>query len=609
MRSVFLQTAARQPLALVCAMVILPAVCAVTDGDFSLSVRADLSSVTNAETLYEASGSFTLKVREAGVDPGLADYDRMLGNYLNWRLPDGRCPVIEAVVTDARRSIHPYYEKEFRGCRVGIPLALVKGGLGDVPVCISCTKTAWRIRIGDIEDEDFLVAPMKPLVAADANIRSDRVKSAAFGPADDRSEPVSRPVSDPIQYWTSGGFNTWVGDVVVANWRDRFHVFYLKDRRHHRSKGGSGGHYFAHVSSPDLVHWDEHPTVTPIEDHWFTCGTGTPFEFGGKFCLAYGVHSTRFVPRARTTEPRMLEELSRTGVMPSYRFAGTDLVPLGSTWAESMDGFVFRPSGIVFHTTQNPAITADPDGSLRLTTGFSEDTGVGGFWGSNGMAGWTKLPGEPPLKGDCPCPFEWNGRNYLLQGFRGYARQKGNGEWETLRGSDVYDGLNVPMVAPWKGGRRLLVGWVRHFYGWGGWLCFRELVQRPDGSLGTKWVPEIVPPSPIREFRLRAGEPFRLRFSGSAGALVELFVNPRDDEAAFADVRPDGTLDEPGDPPIGHSFRVTGIRGLDRDYAVRLVVHYDRKADATLLDAEIAGDRTIVCRRPGMYSPYDSLSM
>ena len=47
-------------------------------------------------------------------------------------------------------------------------------------------------------------------------------------------------------------------------------------------------------------------------------------------------------------------------------------------------------------------------------------------------------------------------------------------------------------MAPFAGGRRLTAGWIGHA-GWGGDLLFRELVQFPDGRLGTKFVPEMLP--------------------------------------------------------------------------------------------------------------------
>ena len=579
------------------------------DGGFSAVFRIDLDGISGYEELYSAPGSWKLVLRDAGEDKDLARYDEWLGNYLNFRLPNGKATILDAIAPDVPHSIHGYYHDVPNGCRVGVPLGALKDPTGVHEVRVTFAKTRWQMRVDDVVvDEDGLVAPMRLPVEAEAKALSPRVKSVTLAmpaPADALgAEPDARLVTEPIQYWTAGGFNTWVGDVVVANWKGRFHVFYLKDRRHHRGKGGSGGHYFAHISSDDLVHWMEHPVVTPLDEYWFTCGTGTPFVFDGKFCLAYGIHSTRFVKRERTTEPAMLAELAKTGVMPAVKFAGTDLIPLGCTWAESDDGIRFRPSGIVFHTTQNPAIENLPDGTMRLTTGYGGDTGAKGFWASDRMTGWRQIPGRSPLAGDCPCPFEWNGLEYLLQGFGGYAMKKADGSgYDSLRGSDIYDGSNVPMVAPWKGGRRLMVAWVRHFYGWGGWLLFRELVQREDGSLGTKWVPEIAPPTPPMEFSGVAGQPFRKRFEKVGGGRpLEFGIDPSHGSAYFADVLADGKLEKFGDRALCQSLDVTGIRGLDRDYRVRIVAHYDRKANATVFDAEIAGNRTIVCRRPGRFT-------
>lgn len=45
-----------------------------------------------------------------------------------------------------------------------------------------------------------------------------------------------------------------------------------------------------------------------------------------------------------------------------------------------------------------------------------------------------------------------------------------------------------------------------------------------------------------------------------------------------------------------------GVRGLDADYEVKVVAYYDAKADATLFDAEVAGQRTLICRREGRFT-------
>jgi len=127
-----------------------------------------------------------------------------------------------------------------------------------------------------------------------------------------------RPIARSVQYWTPGDHNAWVGDVALGFHKGRFHVFYLYDRRHHASKAGAAGHCFAHISSADLVHWDEHPHAVPIENWWETLGTGTPFEYDGKLYLAYGLHTSRC-----TKDPKY---------------------PIGATYAVSEDGIHFTKS-------------------------------------------------------------------------------------------------------------------------------------------------------------------------------------------------------------------------------------------------------------------------
>ena len=588
-------------------LLVLGAVAA--EPDFTLDLKLDLSSVKGEELLYDG-GSYRVLVREAGKNAELEEYDRHYGNYLRFPLADGTCPIVEAVVPDAAAPYNEEYARPWRdshrGCRVGVPLGALPQRQGLHDIRLTWRKTSLTLSAdGKATDVDYLVQPLPR-----ASVRkavSPRVKSCRTGPAQAEPEADSKPIDRPIQYWTGTGFNTWVGDVVVRTWRNRLHLFYLLDRRHHRSKGGAGGHFFAHISSDDLVHWSEHPTVTPIEKYWFTCGTGTPFEYEGKLCLAYGVHSTRFVPREQTTEPQMLEELKRTGVMPSYRFEETGRIPLGSTWASTSDGIHFEHSGIVFHTTQNPAIECLADGSMRLTTGFWGDTGVGGVWKSRTMDGWTKTDMVSPLKGDCPCPFTWNGWHYLLQGFTGFASARNGEELVPRPQTDFYDGVSVPMVASWSGNRRILAGWCRYSYkrGWGGWLVFRELVQRDDGSLGTRFVPEIPMPSPVRKVACAGGKDLRLDFHpvSGGGCPVAFVVNPATGSAFLTDILEDGSLAKPktNNLSLTGSLRVTNVRGLGSRYEVRHVVHYDKKGDSTVFDFEIAGNRTLIACRLGKY--------
>ena len=54
-------------------------------------------------------------------------------------------------------------------------------------------------------------------------------------------------------------------------------------------------------------------------------------------------------------------------------------------------------------------------------------------------------------------------------------------------------------------------------------------------------------------------------------------------------------------PHKAENFKIGGLRCIDGAYEVKLVVWYDRKADATIFDAEIGGERTMICRRAGKF--------
>ncbi|MCD7930444.1 MAG: hypothetical protein LUH15_03275 [Tannerellaceae bacterium] len=50
----------------------------------------------------------------------------------------------------------------------------------------------------------------------------------------------------------------------------------------------------------------------------------------------------------------------------------------------------------------------------------------------------------------------------------------------------------VPDITEISDGRFLMAGWVT-LVNWGGTLNIHELIQCPDGRIGTKWMEEIIP--------------------------------------------------------------------------------------------------------------------
>ena len=588
---------------------------AATAKGWTLTFAFDADGLDRATRLFEIPGLMRAEFRFAGTVPLKNELDDRFGNYLNFPTADGRIPVIEASIPGQST--------------IGVPLGWLKNPKGTHEVTIRRGADAqWFIKVDEGYDEDGLRAKEWSWPEnAQARIYSDRVKGlAAKTPAVPRpTAPDSRPITRPIQFWTPDGHNTWVGDVVVGVYRDRFHIFYLYDRRHHASKGGTGGHYFEHLSSPDLAHWFEHPTAIGIDEWWQTLGTGTPFVWNGKFCLAYGLHTTRFMKSEETTEPYLKKYFQEHGDTGVFDFGAIPGYPLGGAYAESEDGIHFTRAKRLIHPAQNPTVFNRPDGKLGFVNSYG---GIHGIYVSDSDPwGWKLEDDKIPIGGDCPCEFEWNGHHYLIQGFTHMAYNPDGkpGHWTnwTQTGDDVYDGMCVPMVAPWKGNRRIIAGWIVHPRGWGGWLAIHELVQYPDGKLGTKWLDEIPAPGEVHRYEGRPGETLERRFACGEQAL-SFRVDAALGRAQFANVRPDGSVPRMntnaereragnneelrklnGPPGSADEYAIERIRGLDRPYAVRLAAYYDAKAGVTLFDAEIAGQRTMICKRRGRFTPVE----
>ena len=170
-------------LSVLCAGLALPG--ATTD-DFTVRCKTDLSGAAADEPLYEV-GPLRLAFRMAGKDEGLRKYDMSFGNYLNFPLPDGSCPVIEATMY---------------GLRVGIPLGFLKRRDGVHDVRLFCAKSHLTIEVeGHFDDDMFRLPTVKADLSAPKAL-SSRVKSAEVAVLAGAPGGVnfSRPVDKSIQY-------------------------------------------------------------------------------------------------------------------------------------------------------------------------------------------------------------------------------------------------------------------------------------------------------------------------------------------------------------------------------------------------------------------------
>lgn len=579
-------------------------------GGWRVAFSFSAEGLAKEETLFEYPGVMKAVLRFAGTDAALRGQDVKRGNYLNFPLPDGRVPVIE--LTRAGSAVP-----------LGVPLAVLEHPLGSHRVEARLgTDAMFSLLVDGVGyDEDGVRDKLVPTpVGAVATAVSPRVSGLELStPAGAPlvAEPYTKRITRSIQFWTPDGHNAWVGDVVVGMFKERFHIFYLLDRRHHSSKGGTGGHYFAHLSSADLVSWDDHGKTIPNDAWWKTQGTGTPFVRDGKFHLAYGLHTSRLTKE--TCSAAYWQDFKTNGTMRTFKFGELPGYPAGATTASSADGIHFTPTETLIHPSENPTVYTRSDGRLGLVSSYGVAWDQRGLYVSDSIGDWTLFDRNVPFLGDCPCFFDWHGRHYLLQGFTRMAynadgRVGGWTDWSQT-GDDIYDGLSVPMVAAWPGNRRILAAWLSHPQGWGGWLVLRELVWNDDGTLGLKWLPEVTPPGDIYEYAGSAGHDLVVRIPRQDGGKeLEFRVEAATGRAQFADAevgakaarqKTQAELNREGDkggmisPSKG--FAIQNVRGLDRPYRVRLNVYRDAKSGCTIFDAEVAGRRTLVCYREGRY--------
>ena len=423
-----------------------------------------------------------------------------------------------------------------------------------------------------------------------------------------------------IQYWTPDFFNGWVGDVVSCYHKGRYHIFYLFDRRHHGGKFGRGGHWFEHLSTADFKTWTEHEAALPITDQWMTYGTGTAFTRNDSLLITYGFHTSRFYPLDKTTYQTIKDNADAKGFCEPLKASDLpELYPEGSTWAVSSDGLEpFKPSGVYFHYAENPSVFPDSDSSgLKMYANYMST----GTWTASDINGpWTCVDPDFPPGGDCTFSFTLGDWEYIVGGFHNmwYRRIGEDGEFKDMipEAIDLYNGLSVPTFTVLPDGRCIMAGWTCN-EGWGGNLAIYEVVQRPDGTLGSRWMKEITPAFPkARKFEggaLDRTKDFLLSFNAPAdsvttlrffskslqGIVLEWTIDPKNSRASYvcyvlAGEKPEAQLIREGGHPEWMSTYAVRCDAKGSKASVRMILHNEAKMSGTLIDTEINRDRTML---------------
>lgn len=596
---------------------------------FTVKFTADFKKFDGEKIILEIPNVLSVCLRQANP------LDRGPQNYPAFKMPDGSVPVLEA-----RIVLHSTEHTNWQNMTIGLPLAMLKKPAGEHDIVLNFSGVRWTLYIdGELLDNDFPFGQPQWVDRNPWKLDAGVVRQAAiYFPAikpEQKPAQASKP-SPGIQYWTPVGHNSWVGDVVTAFHKGRYHVFYLYDRRHHQSKFGCGAHYFEHLSTTDFKTWTEHEAATPLEDQWECIGTGTPFVFKNQLHLSYGLHTTRVYPQEMTMLPAQWEFLKTNGFTGSFTRATTPGFPAGSTFSVSEDGVSkFKKSGILFHPCENPSVYIDPTGQLRMMANYRSR----GIWASESVEGrWRCINPDFPPGGDCTFFFHWGRFDYIIGGFKDLWSKPANAPDSAYtdvvrQGLDFYDGSNVPAITEIPGGRFLMAAWIP-IRGWGGPLIMRELVQFPDGRIGSKWMKEATPETKkprtlaarvvetrtfpvenqsfmlvfkVQPSELRKGK-FGLSFLPEHGeqTACELQIRLDDLRAQFGPgslnhFAGDGkSLREGGNPQGVRDYAIENLIGLEQPFTVRVIVKGGDKIGGSLIDAEIAGTRTMISYRPDL---------
>ena len=281
--------------------------------------------------------------------------------------------------------------------------------------------------------------------------------------------PVSQGSFVGAEGWRPGG-GVFVGDCMPFVYGDRYHVLYLKDRHHHRSKWGRGAHQWEHISTADLVHWEIHPMAVAIDDpmEGSIC-TGSHIYEGGRHYLYYTVRKSDWSPA--TIERSVSEDGLHYEKDRTFRFTLSEHYDQSS----ARDPKVIRGADGLAHMFVTTSETASGNGALAHLV--SED---GDHWREIGSIYVSPDRDQP----ECSDYFEYRGKYYLIYCHHGRAQ---------YRYSDrPFDGWIIPeqpeipcSAVPKAGifGDRIIIAGFRGIDGYAGVMTCMEADTDENGVM------------------------------------------------------------------------------------------------------------------------------
>ncbi len=285
-----------------------------------------------------------------------------------------------------------------------------------------------------------------------------------------KEEPGVLYTFENAEGWRPKG-DVFVGDCMPYRRKDEYHVLYLKDRHHHRSKWGMGAHQWEHISTKDFKTWSVHPMAVPITEEWEgSICTGSWIQKGDTEYLYYTVRRGKGQPAI----------ISRSVSQDGYHF-------------EKDKGFGFFVSDkFNGQVARDPKVIMGEDGLYHMfltTVLVKENLGCLAHYISRDLEEW--MEADKPIHTvensdhpECPDYFKYNGKYYLVFSIRGRARY--------LVSNNPFDGFElidntlipcagVPKCAEWDG--KLVFAGFEAINGYAGTMTFKEATAKEDGTL------------------------------------------------------------------------------------------------------------------------------
>lgn len=379
-------------------------------------------------------------------------------------------------VKNGKKVLAMYIDGETLICEIAYdfderPLVLRSEiALGDAVELILLPYRLELWRNGTLADEEWPAGNclFSPESAVDFNFR---IKIEPYSPAG-REQPAVLGTFRNADGWRPEE-HVFVGDCMPYTHNGRYHVLYLKDRRHHTSKWWLGAHQWEHISTKDFTEWEMHPTAVEITaPHEGSICTGSWINGGEAQYLFYTVRMAD-----RSPAPIM-----RSVSCDGYHF--TKDCTFGFILPERYDG----------RSARDPKVVLGADGRYHmfLTTSLvKENKGCLAHFTSTDLNEWndTGVPiyiSEDETQPECPDYFRYGNFFYLVFSLHGKAHYRYSlspfDGWKTPN-NPIIPCHNVPKAALWNS-KIVFTGYRPLRDGcYAGTMCFVTAAADQNGEL------------------------------------------------------------------------------------------------------------------------------